>query len=64
MDDRARQDALEQARVGCFLVALLLLVISLGAFILLGPSLLTAVLGGVLIAGGLGLFLVDWAVRW
>jgi hypothetical protein len=64
MDDRARQDALEQARVGCFLIALLLLVISLGAFILLGPLLLTAVLGALLIAGGLGLLLVDWAVRW
>ena len=64
MGDRARQDAVEQARVGCFLVALVLLVISPGAFLLLGPVLLTAVLNALLIAGGLGLFLVDWTVRW
>src|SRR3954463_11748255 len=49
MDDRAQQDAAEEAREGCFLVALMLLVITLGAFILLGPSLLTAVLGALLI---------------
>ena len=57
MGDRARQDAVEQAGIGCFLVALVFLVISPGAFILLGPSLLTAVLGAVLIAGG-------WASSW
>ena len=44
MGDSARQDAIEQARVGCFLVALVVLVISLGGFILLGLSLLMAVL--------------------
>jgi hypothetical protein len=59
MDDGARQDAVEQARVGCFLVALMLLAITLGALLLLRPSLLMAVLGAVLIAGGLGLLLVD-----
>jgi hypothetical protein len=64
MDDLARQEAVEQARDGCFLVALVLLVITLGAFILLGPVLLTAVLGALLIAGGLGLLLVGWAAQW
>jgi hypothetical protein len=31
---------------------------------MLGPELVTGLLGALLIAGGLGLALADWAARW
>jgi hypothetical protein len=51
-------------RDGCFLILLRLIVVALCTATMLGPGLVTAVLGALLIVGGLGLTLVDWATQW
>ena len=63
MGDLDRQAAVEQATGGCVVAVLALALVSIGVAILTWSSVVTPILGALLVLGGLGLAVMAWAER-
>jgi hypothetical protein len=63
MGDLDRQHTVELATGGCVVAVMVLALVAVGIAIVTWSSVATPVLGGLLILGGLGLAVMEWAER-
>ena len=63
MGDLERQEAVNQATNGCLIAVALLGLVAIGSAVVALTSIVTMTLAALLILGGLGLAVMEWAER-
>jgi hypothetical protein len=63
MGNLGRQEAVEQAAGGCVVAVVLLAIVTVACAILAFTSIATPILAALLMLGGVGLAVVEWAVQ-